>query len=180
MYPNTGSEKINVVNLPAGTYYWAVRARGPNAVTSPFSDVSQPIVWTPILPNGSIDGGSIADGSISGSKVVTGDPATAGQPNQSKPNFIDTLGKASLIALGLGATYYGYQNGWFGGDNAPKDGFVGGFGDGQGQDPSITTMFADNSSPNIGDTVTYTVATSPDYGSVFDNIGDFGGGDYFG
>lgn len=47
LYPPGVSENIVVGGLPAGSYYWRVRTRGPNNNTSDFSSASAIINWSP-------------------------------------------------------------------------------------------------------------------------------------
>jgi len=187
-YPNTTTattftESINVLNLPAGTYYWASRAVGPNAA-SPFSGISAPVVWNGIVSN-YVSGQQILTNSITGSSVATGDPA---QPASNNGGFFSTLGGVALAGLGLAGGYYAYKQGWslFGEKDTPAGG-----GEGGGEKPATQTTdikYADadgndtTDNPQVGDTQTITVAAnqtydSPDTYTNFDDVPD--GGDTF-
>lgn len=186
LYPNSYVEKINALNIPSGTYYWATRALG-SISASDFSPVSDPVVWTynPFLGTGpgSIPGYTIKDGSISGSKVITGDPATVG--TSASPGFFDTLGPLAFAGLGLAAINYGYKNGVFDGllpDSWKAKG--GGNDEGDTQVDPTTTMTYDNgltaSNPQVGDSVTIVADSTPSQSSPPQTYADNGFNDYGG
>lgn len=179
LYPPGATEKVIVTGLPAGTYWWTVRATGPESA-SPFSDLSDPFVWSVENATGSITGGSIADNSIPGSKVISGDPATTGQ--KSSGGFFDNLSNIALLGLGGAAAYYAYDQGWFSqvpkilwdGNGNPSDGTqLAGGGQGGGSENSTVTQdvqYADQNGdpvdyPRIGDTQIITVANNENYDS---------------
>ena len=183
LYPHSGSESCNVLALPKGTYYWATKATGPFAA-SKFSEVSDPWVWDPIIPPNSVPGTSVVDNTIGGSKVISGDPATTGQPQQAKPGFFDSLGPVAFGGMGLAAMYYGYTKGWFDGETAPvtihdnsdynygvatEDNYGGGFGKGvQVTEQTIASTYTDGNDnpvdqPVEGGTQQIEVAVSPVY-----------------
>lgn len=187
LYPHSGSESIHAFNLPAGTYYWATRAVGPNSV-SDFSPVSSPVTWAPNI-NGTLSGSQILDNSISGSKVVTGNPATTGQPGSK--GFFDTLGPIALGGLGLAGAYYAYTNGLFDADKVPAvihdysdyaystDNLSGGGQGGGTQDNTVTqdVIYTDNQgnpvdTPQVGDTQVINVAVNENYGPPTDYVSD--------
>ena len=197
LYPPGTVEKIIATAIPSGTYYWCVRATGPNS-SSQFSDLAGPFEWTQTMAGGNILGGSVADNSIGGSKVISGDPATTGKPES--PGFFDTLGPIALGGLGLAGLYYGYTNGWFDGEKAPEEIWVnndspvtrslfagGGFGGG-GQDNTVTqdVAYLDSNgdptdSPQVGGTQIINVAVNENYDTPdnYANWDDIGGGDYW-
>lgn len=118
LYPTLDSngvrfkEQVQTSYLPPGTYYWRIRALGPNNATSEFSPPSFGLDWA---PSGSpISGKSILDNSISGSKVISGDPPGTTPPSQNK-GFFDTLGPIALASLGAAGAWYGYKKGIFDG-----------------------------------------------------------------
>lgn len=199
LYPNTGTETINVTAFPTGTYWWTTKAIGPFS-SSPFSPVSESVIYTRI--NSSIiDGASILDNSISGSKVISGDPATTGQANQQKPSFFDNLGPLAAISLGLFGANYAYKQGWFDGEKAPAimwdalgnpvENVAMGGGEGGGTQVAETTMastyYDDQGNyydqPQEGlyqeiQVASNEVYDTPDSYSNFDDVPD-AGGDYW-
>ena len=144
------------------------------------SSTAKGFTWAPI--GKPISGTQILDNSIGGSKVITGDPATAGG-SQSK-GFMDTLGPTLLGALGLAAGYGLYKTGILN-DLLPTDWQSTGGGNDAGTTdlgkPSSSILIADNPNPQVGDTVTYLADATPqpppvqDYNN-FDGF-DIGGGD---
>lgn len=179
LYPPGDVEKIIATAIPSGTYYWTVRAIGPQA-SSAFSDLAGPFEWTQTMAGGALKGGSIADNSIGGSKVITGDPATVGKP-ESK-GFFDTLGPLGAVGLGGLGLWYGYTQGWFDGEKAPaeiwvnndtpvtRSLFAGGGQGGGGQDNTVTQDVAyldqngnPTDTPKVGDTQVINVAMNENY-----------------
>lgn len=147
LYPPSSEERVNVTSLPPGTYFWVTRATGPNAA-SQFSDVSDPIIWTPQDSSGIVDGMSIADYTIPGTKIVTGDPAQSGQqPAQPSQDggFFNQLGPILGASLAATALYYGYKKGWM--DNLlPTELLPSGGGNDPGQtyiDPTAYNRYYD-------------------------------------
>ena len=184
LYPQGATEKVIVTGLPAGTYWWTVRATGPESA-SPFSDLSDPFVWSVENAGGNVNGRSIADNSIPGSKVISGDPATTGQ--KSSGGFFDNLSNIALLGLGGLATWYAYDQGWFG--DAPKvlwdavdepvtrSLFAGGGKGGGNEDSTVTqdVAYVDQNgdpvtNPKVGDTQIITVANNENYDSPWSYI----------
>lgn len=168
IYPHSGEEKINVVGVPTGTYYFITRAIGPGGA-SDFSEASDPVAWT-FYNQGIVNGQTIADNSISGTKVMSGDAATnpQQQPSQSK-GFFDTLGPTLLGGLAAAALYGGWKNGYLN-DILPKDLLPSGGGNDAGQteiSPTVVTMdnqgevWSDIRQPQEGDEVTYHMDATP-------------------
>lgn len=191
LYPAGATEKCRVYALPAGTYWWKTRGQGKNSYGE-FSTISEPFVWEGSATSavGPIDGGRIIDNSIGGSKVETGDPATQGQPNQSKPSFFDNLAPLAIASLGSLAISQANKRGWFDGIFSPKednpetpddagDVFA---------TPTIYASYEDEngdptSTPQEGGYQTIEVAASPQYDeppSYYASWDDVGGGDYWG
>jgi hypothetical protein len=185
LYPHTGTESVNFINLPSGSYYFVTKALGPFSA-SDFSTITGPVNWTLTSTNGSpVDGATINDNSISGSKVITGDPATQGT-SQSK-SFFDTLGPLLIGSLGLAVATYGYKQGLFN-DILPEDWIPKGGGNDAGETPvtptvTTKTLLADgtydeNNTPKEGDTVAYIADATPDQPAPVDYADNYGFQDY--
>ena len=183
LYPHSGTESANFINLPTDTYWFITRAVGPFAA-SQFSEVSDPVDWT-LYSTGIVNGQTIADNSISGTKVITGDPATTTAPSQSK-GFFDTLGPILLPALGAAAGYALWNGGYLN-DILPKDFLPKGGGNDAGQtaiSPTVVTMdnqgevWSDIRQPQEGDEVRYHMDATPPQPDPYDYYADNGWGDY--
>jgi hypothetical protein len=153
---NTFFEQVQAIGLPAGTYYWRSRAQGVNT-PSDFSPASAAFTWAPAT--NVVNGSDILDNSIAGSKVITGDPATAGTPQGT--GFFDKLGDVALLSLGSAAVYYGYKKGVFD-DILPEEW-------GSGYDSGILTdildpsfwSYEDTQYAQVGDIVEYVADATP-------------------
>jgi hypothetical protein len=202
LYPHDGTESCNVIAMPKGVYYWATRAVGPFAASA-FSEVSDVWQWDPVIPPNSVIGVSVVDNTVSGTKVISGDPATTGQP--ASKGFFDTLGPIAFGGLGLAAAYYGYKYFTDGArvpapiydysenytyESSGQDNSGG--GEGAGSQPTMTTLdtiYTDNNGnpvddPQPGDIQEIQVAASPIYDEpqAYTNFDDYpdAGGDYYG
>jgi len=181
LYPNTGTESCNFINLPSNTYYFATKAIGPKS-SSDFSLISEAFTWTNLFSvTTPINGSQILDNSIPGTKVTTGDAATQGT-SQSK-GFFDTMGPLLLGGLGLAAVNYGYKQGIF--DSLlPADFLPKGGGNDAGGTPvsPTTTLLAEDgtpiAAPQQGDTVQIVADATPDPGPLSDysDFSDYSGG----
>lgn len=159
--------------LPAGTYYWRTRAKGPQT-TSAFSDASVAFTWAPTGRR--ITGTEIDDNSIGGSKIISGDPDKTGQSGNT--GFFDTLGDVALAGLGAAAVYYGYKKGVFN-DILPKEWIPEGGGNSAGQEDKVNSPYIwteYNGNYNVGDEVVYVADATPYPGDnlrQYANFNDF-------
>ena len=162
LYTSGVTETITVLNLPGGTYYWRTKAIGEQS-NSDFSQASLPVTWT--LSGGPVSGFDILDNSISGSKIISGDPATTGQPGS--PGFFDTLGPIALGGLGLAAAWWLFENGTnvFGSDDTVKGG-----GNTPGANDPYVDFRLDTAQAQVGDTVTAFVSVNKGGGDLSDWI----------
>jgi hypothetical protein len=162
LYTNSSAtiqtETFDVVNLPNGLYYFRSRAVGPSTV-SEFSDVNTSTSIINWVRSNVINGADILDNSISGAKVISGDPTQVG--SAASGSFFDTLSGTALASLGLAAAYQAYKNGWIPG--FPKAEVPKGGGQGGGETDTVTTLVADDPTPDVGDTVTYSITVHEKY-----------------
>jgi hypothetical protein len=163
LYVNGSTENATVINLPAGTYFFRTRAQGENS-NSDFSNPSNALVWSPT--GGPVSGFDILDDTITGSKIKSGDPAKQGEKDSG--GFFDTMGPIAIAGLGLATAWALWEKGLptFGKGETPK-----GSGEGNGADDPYINLRIDKAQAQVGDDITFTVNTSPNYGDINQYIG---------
>lgn len=173
VYPNSAVDQVRTYGLTANTYYWRTRAIG-EETASEFSDAVS-YVWAPL--GSPISGESIYDNTITASKIVTGDPAKADQPQQRK-GFFDEMGPLLLAGLASASLYSGYKEGWFDGlFGTEQSDEIWNYESGQYEDWNYTS-WSDIQNPGFGDEVNYYYDATPFQPDPFDYYQDVGFSDY--